>query len=156
MIKIATRGNRRSKLPTRRSSIRKLTSAQRYAVMSSIRSKHTKPEQAVKRVLTKLGFSYRIHASKLPGRPDIILPSRRIAVMVHGCFWHQHSGCRLARVPKSRPDYWPGKLQSNKVRDQRAKRALRYLGWQVITIWECQTLNPSGLAERLRSKLTRS
>ncbi len=132
---------------------RKLTPTQRYATMSSIRSTNTKPEQSVRRALSRLGVPYRTRTSNLPGRPDLIVPQGQIAVMVHGCFWHQHSGCRLARIPKSRPDYWPTKLQNNKVRDQRASRALRYLGWRVITIWECQTFDSTTLAEGLRSKL---
>src|SRR5437879_2675210 len=124
---------------TKRRRGRKLTPVQRYATMSSIRSKNTKPEQSVRRALNRLGIAHRLNTSTLPGRPDLVVPDAHIAVMVHGCFWHQHSGCRLARIPKSRPDYWPTKLQNNKMRDQRTSRALRYLGWRVITIWECQT-----------------
>src|SRR5438552_13878072 len=121
--------------------------------MSSIRSKNTKPEQRVRRALNSLDIPYRLQTSNLPGTPDFIVSEGQIAVLVNGCFWHQHSGCRLARIPKSRPDYWPTKLQNNKMRDQRASRALRYLGWRVITIWECQTFDSTTLAERLRSKL---
>ena len=142
--------------PTKRRRSWKLTPAQRYATMSSIRSKNTKPEQRVRRALNSLGIPYRLQTSNLPGTPDFIVPKGQIAVLVNGCFWHQHSGCRLARIPKSRPDYWPKKLQNNKMRDQRARRALRYLGWKVLTIWECKTFDSIALAKRLKARLTKT
>jgi DNA mismatch endonuclease (patch repair protein) len=128
---------------------RKVSSVQRYLTMSSIHSKHTRPEIAVRFAIASRELKYELHANKLPGRPDLILPDHRAAILVHGCFWHQHSRCRLARMPKSRPDYWPEKLRKNRNRDRRSRVALRRLGWKVLTIWECETRD----ADRLDRKL---
>lgn len=94
----------------------------------------------VRRALHAAGLRYRLHVKDLPGRPDIVLPSRRIAIFVHGCFWHRHPepGCKLARLPKSRLDFWVPKLEANRARDQAKEAALRDAGWIVRVIWECE------------------
>ena len=106
--------------------------------MARFRSKDTKPELLVRRALHRHGKRFRLHRKDLPGRPDIVLPGLRIAVFVHGCFWHAHEGCRDARVPSSRPEFWREKFARNKERDRRAEQELQALGWQVVTIWECE------------------
>jgi DNA mismatch endonuclease (patch repair protein) len=103
----------------------------------------------VRRLAHGLGLRFRLHRRDLPGTPDIVFPRRRTVVLVHGCFWHQHEGCRLARQPKSRLDYWLPKLARNKARDRTAQEDLQALGWQVLVIWECETKAP----EIVRSKL---
>jgi DNA mismatch endonuclease Vsr len=128
----------------------RLSDATRKRVMQSIRAKDTKPEMIVRRLLFGLGARYRLHANDLPGRPDIVMRSRWLAIQVHGCFWHLHESCRLTRIPRSRPDYWPAKLQGNKARDARNLAALRGLGWRVLVVWECETRSPERLVEALR------
>ncbi|MBN9004884.1 MAG: DNA mismatch endonuclease Vsr [Rhizobiales bacterium] len=116
--------------------------------MARVRGRDTKPEMRVRRALHAAGLRYRLHAKGLPGRPDLILPSRRVAVFVHGCFWHRHPDpeCKLARLPKSRLDFWLPKLEGNRARDERNKVALEALGWKIIEVWECQT-KPEDLAK---------
>lgn len=109
----------------------------RSRMMASIRSKHTAPELALRRALHAAGFRFRLHARKLPGRPDVVLPKWRAAVQVHGCFWHRHDGCRYATTPASRPEFWAAKFAGNVERDARNHAALRALGWRVATIWGC-------------------
>ncbi len=116
----------------------------RSAVMGRIRSRHTKPEIAVRRYLHGAGHRFRLHRTDLPGKPDLVFPARKVAVFVHGCFWHQH-GCRLSHVPASRQDYWEPKLAGNSQRDDIACRALERLGWRVLVIWECETRDLSRL-----------
>lgn len=132
---------------------RQLSAAIRTRVMRSIPAKNTRPEMIVRRVLWRLGARYRLHAKDLPGRPDIVMRKRRIAVLVHGCFWHLHEGCRLARMPRSRPDYWPAKLARNKERDARNLSQLVSSGWRPEVIWECETRDIEALEQRLRKIL---
>ena len=106
--------------------------------MRRIRKSDTKPELRVRRAAHRLGYRFRLHRSDLPGTPDLVFPRLRKAVLVHGCFWHQHPGCRLARQPKSRLDYWLPKLDRNRQRDLQSLAMLRGLGWTVLVIWECQ------------------
>lgn len=122
----------------------------RSRLMAQIRSKDTRPELLVRKLLFSLGFRYRLHAKDLPGCPDIVFRSRRKAVFVNGCFWHGHSRCRLNRQPKSKLDYWGPKLERNKKRDERSKRALKRSGWKVLIIWECQTADTRRLSSLLR------
>ena len=111
--------------------------------MARFRSKDTRPEIVVRRALHAGGRRFRLHAKHLPGRPDIVLPKDRTIIMVHGCFWHAHSGCRIARVPATRSAFWEEKFRGNRARDQRNAEALSDLGWRVITIWECEALSPA-------------
>ncbi len=115
----------------------------RSAQMAKVRGRDTKPEMRVRRALHAAGVRYRLHAKDLPGRPDIVLRSRRLAIFVHGCFWHRHAdpSCKLARLPKSRLDFWMPKLEANRARDQLKEAALRDLGWTVLIMWECELKN---------------
>ena len=116
-----------------------LSAAERSERMSRVRSKDTKPEMAVRRLVHGLGYRYKLHDSSLPGKPDLVFPSRRKVIFVHGCFWHRHGArCPLTRLPKSKLDFWAPKLEQNRQRDQRNKRLLRAGGWRALTIWECQ------------------
>jgi DNA mismatch endonuclease, patch repair protein len=103
----------------------------------------------VRRLIFGMGYRYRLHATDLPGRPDIVFRGRGKVIFVHGCFWHRHEGCALARMPKSRLDFWLPKLEANKQRDKRNKRRLALGGWKVLTIWECQLKNASRLQQIL-------
>ena len=113
----------------------------RSRMMSGIRGKNTKPEMLVRKALTLKGYRYRLHSKDLPGAPDVVIPGRRIAIFVHGCFWHQHEGCRLARMPSTRSEYWASKLGANVARDQKAISQLVDQGWRVLQVWECATKN---------------
>lgn len=119
-------------------------------MMSGIRTKNTKPELLVRRYLHSKGLRYRLHRRDLPGRPDVVLPRYRSVVFVHGCFWHQHPGCRFAVLPKSNRQFWLDKFRSNRQRDERDREALEALGWTVFVIWECET-NEEHLEQLVRS-----
>lgn len=127
----------------------RLTPAERSENMRRIRSKDTSPELAIRKLLHHLGYRFRLHIKELPGRPDIVLPSRRCIVLVHGCFWHGHSRCREGRVPGSNVGYWSAKLEANKLRDRRNIRKLRNLGWSVLVVWECQVKDLPKVEKRL-------
>lgn len=127
-----------------------LTSAERSAHMRRIRKIDTKPELAVRRAAHAAGLRYRLHRHDLPGSPDLVFPGRRVALFVHGCFWHQHVGCKLSRQPKSRLEYWLPKLRRNRERDARIANLLTDLGWKVVTVWECETADSVILQQRLR------
>jgi DNA mismatch endonuclease (patch repair protein) len=117
--------------------------------MSRIRSRDTKPEIAVRSLLHRMGYRFRLHSQHLPGRPDIVLPRYRTVIFVHGCYWHRHKGCRYAYTPKSRVDFWTGKFSENVERDQRREHELRALGWNVLIVWECETRNMEGIERRI-------
>lgn len=125
-----------------------LTRAQRSERMAKIRDRDTKPEMIVRRFLHASGLRYRLHRRIAGVRPDIVFPSRRIAVFVHGCMWHQHPDptCKLARMPKSRLDFWKPKLEGNRERDDRQRKALEDAGWIVLTVWECEISDETRLA----------
>ncbi|WP_442940240.1 very short patch repair endonuclease [Nocardioides sp. B-3] len=108
-------------------------------MMSGIRGKNTKPEQLLRKALHRRGFRFRLHDKSLPGRPDIVFPRRHAVVMVHGCFWHAHAGCKYFKVPDSRREFWTAKLDETRARDTRDPAALRSLGWRVAVVWECAT-----------------
>jgi DNA mismatch endonuclease (patch repair protein) len=127
-----------------------LTARQRSARMALVRGKNTKPEMLVRRLVHGLGYRYRLHRRDLPGTPDLVFASKRKVVFVHGCFWHRHASCALARLPKSRVEFWLPKLQGNAKRDARNMRALRRLEWGVMTIWECQLRDTPRLTGRIR------
>jgi DNA mismatch endonuclease (patch repair protein) len=129
-----------------------LTPQERSALMSRIRGVNTQPELVIRRALHAMGYRFRLHARDLPGRPDIVLPSKRTVIFVHGCFWHRHD-CGLAYTPKTRSEFWQKKFAGNVERDRRAKDALEAAGWHVIVIWECQLDKPSVLAARLAKRL---
>jgi len=128
----------------------RLTPERRSRLMSKVGSKNTGPELAVRAALSELDFRYRLHARNLPGRPDIANRKRKIAVFVHGCYWHAH-GCKIGRPPKSNLDFWLPKLARNKARDAAALRALRRAGWRAVVVWQCETRD----IHRLRAKLRR-
>jgi DNA mismatch endonuclease (patch repair protein) len=127
-----------------------LTPAERSARMALVRAKDTKPELLVRRLVHGMGYRYRLHRRDLPGTPDLVFPGRSKVIFIHGCFWHRHARCARARLPKSRGDFWLPKLTANAERDKRNVRALRRLGWSVLTIWECQLGDTAKLASRLR------
>ena len=126
-----------------------LSTEERSRLMSRIRGKDTKPELVVRRLLHAMGYRFRLHRRDLPGRPDIVLPRHSVCIFVHGCFWHLHSKCEDARIPKTRTAWWRKKLEGNAACDKRHAAALRRLGWRVLTIWECQTEKPEKLTRRL-------
>lgn len=135
----------------------------RSRMMSGIRAKDTKPEMMVRRYLHGLGFRYRLHNRSLPGRPDIVLPKYNTIIFVHGCFWHRHSGCSLAYMPKSNAEAWQKKFESNVNRDKKVWAELTNAGWKVIIVWECslrknankslEALSNSIIESPLRNKL---
>lgn len=118
--------------------------------MSRIRSKNTQPELTVRRLLWGMGYRYRTHPKNLPGKPDIIFRGRQKAIFVHGCFWHRHSGCAKAYVPRTREEYWLPKFKRTTQRDKNCEEDLRELGWDVLIIWECETKNLELLESKLR------
>lgn len=113
-------------------------SATRSRMMAGIRGKDTKPELIVRKYLHSRGFRYRLHVKELPGKPDIVLSKYRAVVFVHGCFWHQHQGCKYATKPKTQREFWNNKLSENIKRDGYSLEALKGLGWRVFVIWECE------------------
>lgn len=127
-----------------------MSSEERSRRMSLVRSTDTKPEMVVRRFVHNMGYRYRLHSRDLPGTPDMVFRSRRAVVFVHGCFWHRHAACRLARMPKSRLEFWTSKLEGNRLRDARKIAALKELGWRVLVVWECELNDSYGLEKRLR------
>ncbi len=121
--------------------------------MRAVKSKNTRPEQAVRSLLHALGYRCRLHRRDLPGSPDIVFPGRKAVIFVHGCFWHGHGCTRGSRMPKANADYWVGKLARNMARDAKAKSNLEALGWRVLTVWECEIKDAAMLADRLRDFL---
>jgi len=117
--------------------------------MSRIRGRDTAPERTVRSMLHRLGLRFSLRRKELPGKPDIVLPARGAVVFVHGCFWHQHVGCRHAVMPKTRETFWSEKLQRNVARDGENARALRRSGWRVVTVWECELADEERVARRL-------
>ena len=128
----------------------------RSEIMSRIRGRDTKPELIVRRIAHRLGFRFRLHRQDLPGCPDIVFPRHRAVIVVHGCFWHRHPGCKYASIPKTRESYWMNKFEDNIVRDRRNETALRELGWRVMVIWQCETKNYETVADRIKSFLLRN
>jgi DNA mismatch endonuclease (patch repair protein) len=130
-----------------------LTVAQRSARMARIKSKDTKPELVVRKLVHGLGYRYRLHRRDLPGSPDLVFPGRQRVIFVHGCFWHAHAGCKVANVPKTKTAFWAEKFSRNKLRDGKNCRALRSAGWQVLVIWECEIKSTALLEKRVRKFL---
>ncbi|MDE1965191.1 MAG: DNA mismatch endonuclease Vsr [Xanthomonadaceae bacterium] len=125
----------------------------RSDIMRSVRQKDTAPEMVVRRIAYAFGARYRLHRKDLSGRPDLVFPSRRLCIFVHGCFWHRHLGCRLASTPNSNTEFWKEKFMRNVERDARKEGELKSAGWRVEIIWECETRNPAALKTRLKSLL---
>jgi len=115
------------------------TKAERSRIMAAVKSKDTGPEWVVRRLVHAMGYRYRLHVRALPGTPDLVFPRLQKVIQVHGCFWHLHE-CARCRIPSSRRRYWVAKLQRNAQRDKTTCQALRRAGWQVLIVWECQTL----------------
>ena len=121
----------------------------RSRIMARIKSKGMKPEMQVRRLLHGLGYRYRLHRADLPGRPDLVFPSRRKVVFVNGCFWHKHVDCPRVRIPATNRDYWLTKLERNRARDERNLTLLLENGWMVFTVWECQLKDLQAVTESL-------
>ena len=129
------------------------TPEKRSAVMRRVKGRDTGPEMTVRRLLTRLGARYRLHRKDLPGNPDIVMPGRRLAIFIHGCFWHGHDCPRGARAPKQNADYWRAKIGRNRARDTASEAALRQAGWRVETLWECEMKDEGALEQRLKALL---
>ena len=129
-------------------------SEQRSRNMSAIKSKNTKPEIAVRKLLHSMGYRFRLHRKDLPGSPDIVLPKYKIVIFVNGCFWHRHENCKYASTPKTRKEFWENKFNANKIRDQKIQKEIIDLGWKFIIIWECEARNIQPLEEKLKGYLT--
>lgn len=130
-----------------------VSSAKRSQMMSGIRCKDSAPELLVRKTLFAMGYRFRLHRRDLPGTPDIVMSGRKIVIFVHGCFWHAHQGCKYAKTPSTRIEFWSAKLQGNVDRDRRAVAKLAEAGWRVLNVWECSTRDPkaaAGLPEILR------
>jgi len=127
----------------------------RSANMRAIRSKDMRPELTVRSIAHRLGYRFRLHRKDLSGNPDLVFPSRRKVIFVHGCFWHSH-GCKTAHMPKSNLAYWLPKLERNKVRDERNIEVLSATGWKALVVWECETHNEGDVEKRLRGFLGRT
>ena len=127
----------------------------RSAVMRRVKGRDTSPELAVRRILRAAGIGYRLGGMALPGRPDVVMKGRKVALFVHGCFWHGHDCARGSRVPKANRDYWLAKVARNKARDAAAEAALVERGWRVETIWECDLKDAEALRVRLKTMLQR-
>jgi DNA mismatch endonuclease (patch repair protein) len=126
-----------------------VSASRRSENMRRIASKDTRPEMLVRRLVHGMGYRYRLHAKDVAGKPDLVLRPRKKAIFVHGCFWHQHPGCREGRVPGSRQEYWIAKLRRNVERDCENLSRLQEQGWQTFVIWECETRNEEELKKRI-------
>lgn len=122
---------------------------QRSRNMSLVKGRDTKPELLVRSIVHRLGYRFRLHGKKLPGRPDIVLPRHRKVIFVHGCFWHGHAGCPRAARPTSNVKFWNKKIDSNIRRDSAAQRELTALGWEYLVIWQCEMRDSEALTEKL-------
>ncbi|MBL8212461.1 MAG: DNA mismatch endonuclease Vsr [Bryobacterales bacterium] len=122
--------------------------------MGLVRGTDTKPEMVIRRLIHGMGYRYRLHVAGLPGKPDIVFSARGKIIFVHGCFWHRHASasCKLARLPKSRLEFWKPKLEQNRNRDKETMRCLRRAGWKVLVVWECQ-VKTAAIADKIRSFL---
>jgi DNA mismatch endonuclease (patch repair protein) len=132
-----------------------LSPAERSARMARVKGKGSSAEMTVRRLVHRLGYRYRLHGGKLPGRPDLVFPGRKKVIFVHGCFWHRHPDpdCKLARLPKSRHEFWVPKLEGNRARDLRQLAALEALGWRALILWECGLKDEAFLENEIRTFL---
>jgi DNA mismatch endonuclease, patch repair protein len=131
----------------------RLTPERRSALMAKVRGKDTAPEMIVRRLLHSMGFRYRLHRRSLPGAPDIVFPSRKKVIWIHGCYWHHHGGCRLATVPKTNRKFWIAKFKKNVARDKSNANSIAALGWKSLTIWQCELKQQRTVVRRLRKFL---
>jgi DNA mismatch endonuclease, patch repair protein len=131
-----------------------MSSERRSWNMGRVRGKDTTPELVVRRLAHRLGLRFRLHASNLPGRPDLVLPKYKVAIFVHGCFWHRHEGCRRTTIPATRREFWLTKFSDTVKRDRRNETALQDLGWNVLVVWECEVKKLDELATRLEQLTT--
>lgn len=129
------------------------SSVERSRGMSAVRTKNTKPELIVRNVLHRMGYRFRLHANDLPGKPDIVLRRFKTCIFVHGCFWHQHQGCKRASLPHSNTEFWHTKFQKNIARDKLVQDQLLEKGWNVCVIWECEVKDMALLEKLLKSCL---
>jgi len=129
-----------------------LTKGERSERMSRVRGRDTVPEMSVRRLVHGMGYRYRLHRRNLPGKPDLVFPSRRKVIFVHGCFWHRHPdpACKLARLPKSKLDFWLPKLERNRERDLKVQKQLAELGWEYLIIWECEVRKTVLLMDKVK------
>lgn len=133
----------------------RLSEERRSALMSKVKGKNTGPELLVRKAAHRLGYRFRLHRKDLPGKPDLMFPRLKVAIFVHGCFWHSHQSCPKGRPPKSKLDYWGPKLKENTKRDRRNLVRLRKLGWHARVIWQCETTDPAHTEQLLRDILNR-
>lgn len=126
------------------------SASERSRIMSRVKMKDTRPEMLVRRLLHGVGYRYRLHGAKLPGKPDLVFSSRRKVIFVHGCFWHRHDDCVLSRLPKSNQDLWRIKLEKNKERDATTYHRLHEMGWDVLVIWECELRDRDAILGRIQ------
>lgn len=129
------------------------TPQKRSSVMRRVKGSDTAPEMKVRRLLRRMGVGYRLHRKDLPGKPDVVMAGRRLAIFVHGCFWHGHDCARGARVPKANRDYWQAKVGRNRARDGEHRAALKARGWRVLTLWECELKDDAALEARLGAEV---
>lgn len=128
----------------------RLSRDRRSENMRQIRSKDTAPELALRSLVHRLGYRFRLHRKDLPGKPDLVFPARKKVIFLHGCFWHQHKECREGRLPGTRHEYWEPKLARNQERDAVSQAALKSLGWEVLTLWECQLAkDPASISQKI-------
>ena len=127
-----------------------LSPERRSANMAQIRSQNTSPELILRKLIHALGYRFRLHRNDLPGKPDLVFPSRKKVIFVHGCFWHQHTECREGRVPGSRREYWGPKLRRNRERDALAQSSLKLQGWRYLVVWECELKDVATVVKRVK------
>ena len=132
-----------------RSEVIHKVSEQRSRNMSAIKSKNTKPEIKVRKILHSMGYRFRLHSKDLPGSPDIVLPKYKTVIFVHGCFWHRHENCKYASTPKTRKEFWNKKFTENKKRDSEIQEKIKILDWRSVVIWECETKNIENLRDKI-------
>lgn len=120
-----------------------------------IRGKDSAPEMKLRRLVHGMGYRYRLHVKELPGKPDLVFPGRRAVIFMHGCFWHRHTVCKLARLPKSKLSFWETKLEANRQRDISHQRQLLKLGWRVLVLWECEISDTERVSAVVRDFLNK-
>lgn len=127
-----------------------VTKEKRSWMMSRIRGRNTKPEMIVRSLAHQMGFRFRLHQKDLPGKPDLVFKQLNKIIFVHGCFWHHHGRCKIAHIPSTNKKFWREKFEKNKLRDKKNKKSLKKLGWEILTIWECETYKPEKVLRKLQ------